>query len=247
MRRIPVLALALLLPAAGAGLGEAPRLAFLIAEDEYQAARTLPAFAREHLASEYRVSFLEPPRGARDDIGGMEALAEADLILLYVRRRSLPEAKMRLFREALEAGTPLLALRTSSHAWDTRGRPGRGVEWKEFDAQVLGGNYQGHHGKGPLTLVEVVAGMGAHPVLEGVGELEGRGSLYRASPLSPSAQVLLSGSIAGAPPEPVLWFHRYGEAPVIYTSLGDPRDFEQPGFSRLLRNAVSWLLEQARD
>ena len=222
-----------------------PHLVFLIAEDEYQAARTLPAFAREHLSRRFRLIFLSPPEGVRNDIGGMDALAEADLVILYVRRRSLPPGKMRLFRRTLERGTPLLALRTSSHAWDTRGRgPGGGAEWRDFDPVVLGGNYRGHHGHGPQTVLEVVPGMEAHPVLDGVGEMAGKGSLYRVSPLAPSAQVLLTGSVEGKSPEPILWFHRYGKAPVLYTSLGHPEDFSQPGFNRLLRNAIGWLLDQ---
>ncbi len=228
----------------------APHLVFLIAEDEYQAAETLPQFAAEQLADNFQITILTQAADNPHSIPGMETLTQADLVVLYVRRRSLPAGQMRLFKNYLKSGKPLLALRTSSHAWHTRHRgPKNQVEWKTFDPEVLGGNYRGHYGKGAKTKIAAVPGMAAHPALEGVDiqQLIGQGSLYRVSPLATAVQVILTGEIPGHPPEPILWFHRYGKSPIAYTSLGHIGDFAQPAFNRLLRNTIAHLLKTSAD
>ena len=223
---------------------------FIIAEAQYRAAESLPEFAKDFLSPrpEYRITFLNQSTEDKYHLAGLVALKQADLVVLYVRRRSLLPEDMAFFKDYLSAGNPLLALRTSSHAWDTRNRgPRDQVEWKTFDPEVLGGNYQGHHADGIETTIAVVPGMEAHPILMGVdlSRLIGKGSLYKASPLSPRAQVILVGSIPGASTEPVLWQHPYGRGRVVYTSLGHPGDFAQPNFNRLLLNAIRHLLNSS--
>ncbi|UCF16645.1 MAG: hypothetical protein JSW59_04115, partial [Phycisphaerales bacterium] len=132
-----------------------PRVIFLSAESEYGAAESLPAFAHE-LEMKYGLC-CEVLQGSTDKRGedrnyipGMEALADADLAVLFVRRRALPAADMKYFRDYLSADKPLIGLRTASHAFDTRGNAPEGYgEWRDLDAAVLAGNYHGHHGSGP--------------------------------------------------------------------------------------------------
>ncbi len=71
-----------------------------------------------------------------------------------------------------------------------------------------------------------------------ITRLVGQGALYRTSQLFPSAQVILTGSMVDQKPEPVMWTHRYGKAPVVYLSRGHAEEFAQLKFQRLLRNAV---------
>lgn len=227
------------------------RVVFIIAEDEYRAAETLPKFAADHLPQSegYQVSFLTQDSSNKYRIPGMAQVAEADLVVLYVRRRSLPPEDMAHFRNYLSEGRPLIALRTSSHAWDTRNRGPQGqVEWKAFDPEVLGGNYHGHHRNGIESKISIVPGMSAHPILTGVNaqRLIGKGSLYKASPLAANTQVLLTGKIVQEPAEPILWLRRYGGSHIIYTSLGHIGDFEQPHFNRLLKNSVRFLLSVSK-
>lgn len=68
------------------------------------------------------------------------------------------------------------------------------------------------------------------------------GSLYRNTPLGSNTTVLLEATVLGSPPEPVAWTHAYRGARVFYTSLGHPKDFAEPSFRRMLRNAVHWAL-----
>ncbi|RME90282.1 MAG: hypothetical protein D6766_13525, partial [Verrucomicrobia bacterium] len=78
------------------------------------------------------------------------------------------------------------------------------------------------------------------------GSFTGHGSLYKVSPLAPDATPLLLGRIPDQPEEPVAWVRLYGpnEARVFYTSLGHPDDFREPGFRRLLFNAMLWAVRQ---
>lgn len=224
-------------------------IVFVIAEDEYHADESLPQFAAQHLTPEagFKNTFLLEDKDDKYRIMDMEQLATADLAVLYVRRRSLPAEDMARFRQLFKSGTPLLALRTSSHAWDTRGKgPQNRSEWPKFDPEVLGGNYHGHHGNQIESSISIVPGMAAHPILATINaeSLTGKGSLYKAAPLEPAAQVLLIGKIPNQPAEPIFWTHRYQASKVVYTSLGHVGDFAQPAFNQLLLNTVNYLLAE---
>ena len=176
--------------------------------------------------------------------GLVEALRDADVLLVSLRRRALPKEQLDAVRAHLAAGRPLMGIRTASHGFSPGGEDAkRGDSWSTFDPEVLGGHYAGHHGNGPNTVVTRAPGAENDPLLKGV-DLEkfvGHGSLYRVSPLVEGARPLLIGTIEGKPPEPVAWTHEYGarKARVFYTSLGHPDDFAEPAFRRLLLNAIS--------
>lgn len=224
---------------------------FLSAESEYKAAETLPAFARElefehGLACEILQGSTARTGPDRHEISGMEVLAKADLVVLYVRRRAFPTDQMKHLRRYLDRGGPLIGLRTASHAFDSRGSGPAAdhVEWPAFDPEVFGGNYRGHHGSGPVTTVTAATGANGHPILAGVGlPFASNGSLYRTRPLVEGTTPLLIGTIPNQQPEPVAWTNRYGPSRIFYTSLGHPDDFRNAPFRRLLINAVCWALD----
>jgi len=229
-----------------------PLVVFLSAENEYDAADTLPAFAHElQLSHGLRCEIVQ---GATDTkskdlhyISGMEILPQADLAVVYARRRGLPTEQMKYLRDFLNRGGPLIGLRTASHAFDSRGNaPKEGHdEWPKFDPEVLGGNYHNHYAAGPKVTVTPVAGAASHPILKGVElPLLSNGSLYRANPLAASATLLLVGTIPDKEPEPVAWTNRYKSSRVFYTSLGHPDDFVNPQFRKMLINAVFWAMDK---
>ncbi|MHC4616639.1 MAG: ThuA domain-containing protein [Planctomycetota bacterium] len=237
-----------------------PRVVFVIAENEYDADKTLPDFARElqtkyDFSCEFALGVAKPSNAKeRDNIAGMTALATADLAVVYVRRRALPPKQMKYLRAYIRAGKPLIGLRTASHAFVTRGeKPQAGVlEWPEFDGEVLGGNYHGHHGNkaedGPRTYVWVKPGIESHPILAGVpaGESHVRSWLYKTLPLGKNTRALMMGRVEGRKPhEPVAWTNTHsGGGRVFYTSLGHPDDFKLTWFRRMLINAMFWALNR---
>ncbi len=228
-----------------------PRVVFISAESEYSAAETLPEFAhvlktKYGLYCEVLQGSIKKTGEGRYYIAGMEALTNADLAVLFARRRALPAEQMDYFRNYLKSGRPLIGLRTASHAFDTRGNAPAGyAEWQKLDPEVLGGNYHGHHGNGPKCAVTIAAGADSHPILTGVQlPFTSNGSLYEVRPLTDSTTRLLIGTIPDNEPEPVAWTNRYKESRIFYTSLGHPDDFQNPHFRRMLINAVFWAMNK---
>jgi nicotinamidase-related amidase/type 1 glutamine amidotransferase len=226
-----------------------PHLAIVMAEDEYRTETTLPRFALEHLGHDFRCTMVYGSDTQRHDIPGLEVLQEADLALLSIRRRVLPPAQMQHVRAFVAAGKPLVAMRTSSHAFALRDAAPEGYEqWPEFDREVLGCRYAGHHPnndpKQPRTFVWVAPQASSHPVVRGLRSEEFAvvSSLYRSLPLAQGTTPLLWGRFADAQPhEPVAWLYRRPDGGrVFYTSLGHEEDFRIPDFVRLLRNGVYW-------
>lgn len=212
-------------------------IAMLIAESEYDAKKTLPAFAAKYLTEggHYAFNVIEQSEG--DTLDAVRQIQDADLLWVYVRRKYLPEHQLEYIRQHIASGKPVLAMRTSSHAFET---------WKEFDAEILGGNYQNHHPEGPDTWALPIPEQLNHPILSGLGDkpFEVVSSLYKTKPLAPDAQPLLMGRFQNQEEEPVAWTRKVGEAKIFYTSLGHPKDFEIPQVNRLISNALDWLVEK---
>ena len=225
-----------------------PHVVFMISEPEYETEITLPAFAERYLAPRgLRCSMVLGDAAQPDVFPEIEELKTADLLVLSVRRRALPAEQLGIVREYLEAGKPLVGIRTACHAFHTRGQHAVGqAEWQEFDPQVLGGNYQGHHGNGPVTAVRIADGAQRHPIVAGLPAdgFTSNGSLYQVSPVAATVSVLLIGEIPGQPAEPVAWTNTFHGGRIFYTSLGHKDDFAKPEFNHLLLHAIFWALDR---
>lgn len=250
-RRLLLATLGLILAASAAFAADArKKLVLLIAEHEYETAQTLPEFAARHLAGAFRVAVvtgsLAPGEVAFDRI---DEVADADVLLVSVRRRTPPKAQLELIRRHVAAGKPVVGIRTASHAF-ALGRNQKladgNAEWAGFDHEVIGGNYANHHGRGALTTATASSPEAArHPILRGVTlPLTSDATLYRNTPLRPGATALLTGTIPNQPAEPLAWtFARPGGGKTFYTSLGGPSDFKNPAFVQLLKNGILWAAE----
>lgn len=220
-----------------------PHLVMLIAEDEYHTGDSLPAFAQSQLGRDFRVTVLHGSTSVRDDIPGIEALADADALLISVRRRVLPPEQLCYVRDHVAAGKPVIGIRTASHAFSLRKKqPPKGhTAWPEFDAQVFGGNYHGHHRNDLKSNVRITDPK--HVVTKGLmPEVVPQGwSLYQTSPLAKGTEVLTTGTIDGLPSEPVTWtFLRQDGGRSFYTSMGNVDDFRNPRFVKLLYRGICW-------
>ncbi|MCX7701352.1 MAG: ThuA domain-containing protein [Gemmataceae bacterium] len=222
-----------------------PHVVFLIGEDEYQTAETLPKFAADELEPKgLRCVFVHADPKKPNEFPGIEKLREADLLVLSVRRRIPPDDQLAVIRHYLAAGKPLVGIRTASHAFALRDQPGG---WPEFDRDVLGGDYQGHHGVGQESIITSVEARRDHPILTGVGrEFRSKASLYKNRKLASTATPLLVGRLENHAGEPefVAWTNRHQGGRIFYTSLGSVDDFAEPNFRRLLLNAIFWALDR---
>ena len=233
-----------------------PHLAIVMAEREYKTNISLPGFVSSAgLGKDFRVSYVHADVKDRNHIPGLETLKEADIALISVRRRLLKPDIMKIVRDFVAAGKPVVGIRTASHAFSlNKGNPPEGyAEWPEFDAQVFGGNYHGHYGNKLKSSVrfetsqlkgKLLVGINGKPIPQG-------GSLYQTKPLNESATVLATGLIDGAPEseaEPIAWtFKRADGGKSFYTALGHVDDFQNPVFVKLLTNAIYWAADLKQD
>ena len=158
----------------------------VIGEDEYKTELTLPAFARQELEPRgFQVELVQADPADKNNFPGLaQAVARSDLVLISIRRRTPPHEQLNAIRAHLAAGKPLVGIRTASHAFARRDQSAPlangAATWPEFDPEVLGGHYTGHHGVGPKVATAVAPGAERHPILRGVDltRLLSNGSLY---------------------------------------------------------------------
>ena len=229
------------------------KIALVIGENEYQTWETLPAFAREHLAPRgfTVVPVMASPREGDPEFQNIEALRDADLVVVSTRRRTPPQRLIDLLKAHVAAGKPVVALRTASHGFDAAPKAPGYAAWPSFDRDVLGLKYGGHYNnkppQGPRTFLEGVAGQATHPVMTGVtGARQITTShLYKQSAPGDSVTVLMQGRVEGQTTvEPVTWVNTTQGRRVFATSLGNPDDFETASFRRLLLNGILWGLRE---
>ena len=167
------------------------------------------------------------------DSPSLVALDDADAIVVFTRRLLTQGAELERLQQYCSNGRPVVGLRTASHAFQ---------HWLEFDRDVLGGHYEGHHDSSMSLDIELVPQATTHPILQGVQPFTACGSLYRNTPIAKDTSLLLSGH-QGEHHEPVAWTcERAGRA--FYTSLGHQGDFWELDFLRLVRNGILWSLNQ---
>lgn len=244
-----VLAVVMLSASIGAGAAEPVHAVFLLHEKEYNTTETVPAFAREEFENKlgWKCSYVIGRRP--NQLRGTDVVKDADVVFISVRRQALEPDQLAPIREFIEAGKPVVGIRTASHAWTLRGDAPEGKEqWPEFDRDVLGGNYHGHYPKdfaSPDVSTTWSDPHSQHLILTGVDPSKrNTGSWhYQVRPLADTTEVLAWGQHEDNEPEPVAWtnINIYGGR-VFYTSLGHPVDFESDAFRTMLINGMRWAV-----
>ena len=255
-------------------------VALLAGDEEYRSEEALPMLARilsTHHGFKTRVLFSQNPDTGEIDpeeqtyVPGLEVLNEADAVVLFWRFRELPDASMAHFVRYLESGKPLLAIRTSTHAFFyTRNKESRYARysWENkdwpggFGQQILGDTWIAHHGDhGKESTRGVLEPENfQHPVLRGVLDVWGPTDVYAIKNLPPQARVLLRGQILqgmtkdaapvqderNQPMMPITWYQEQdneGNARRTVTStIGAATDLESEDLRRLFVNAIYWGL-----
>ncbi len=223
----------------------------LVSDDHYHADKTLPEFA-QYLRETQNLQVTILHGEGEHHFPGIANLKNADAIVVYVRRLGIPTGQMKILQDYVSAGKPLIALRTASHGFKMKFKNPKGfqvpegrMEWPEFDAEILGGNYHNH---GPNKLgTDVLNVASDHPILKDVSpeKWHSTGSLYYTQPITKDSVLLMQGSIPDGT-EPLTWIREAvpGRGKVFYTGLGHPDDFQVPAFRTLFVNAIDWALEE---
>lgn len=258
-----------------AGLGKGRHIVFIASDHEYKSEESMPALAKilaKRHGFKCTVLFgLDQKTGAivpgeSSFIPGTEALAHADLLVLYTRFQELPAEQMRPIVDYLKRGGPVLGLRTSTHAF----RFPAGSEFAKFSfdyagadftggfgRQVLGETWAGHNGNNHVESVRLVAtpALASHPILSGVKDAWSELSSYKAHPPADCQVLMMAQPLTSmdphsaphpkCPPMPAAWTRLYrlpdGQEGRAFTiTQGGPADLNNDGFRRLMVNACLW-------
>lgn len=139
------------------------------------------------------------------NLPGMEALASADACIMLWRFRAPKDELMKHFVDYMNAGKPIIALRTSTHAFNYPGNstsPYAKYGWTSkdwpggFGKNVLGETWVSHWGKHKVeaTLGIIEEGAKSNPLLRGVTDLFGDTDVYEAAPPA-DANILVRGQV----------------------------------------------------
>ncbi|MDQ8199850.1 ThuA domain-containing protein [Pelagicoccus enzymogenes] len=216
------------------GFGEPLRLHLLSGSEEYQSEKSLSVWA-ERLQELYGVQCtFSLGTDKVDTVDGLEAMDEADVLVVFCRRWILQGEEAQRIVDWCEQGKPVLAIRTGSHAFEF---------YKEFDSKILGGDYSGHGPAEDGIRIEIVDASRTDPILYQLSSWSRPGKLYRNPNIASDVQVLLT---AKSPNEeaPVAWKRINGEQRVFYTSLGVPEDFRNERFLGMLDRALFWVADR---
>jgi hypothetical protein len=249
-------------------------IVFIAGEREYRSEESLPALAKilaKHHGFKCTVLFTLANDGTimpqGPNLQGLEILRDADLLFMFMRFLELADEEMSHFDAYVQSGKPIVALRTSTHAFRIADGAWKKYDWqydgkdylKGFGRQVLGETWVAHNGDNHLqsTRLTPVGHQKSHPVLRGVGDMHMQTGSYLVSPRQGSWPIVmaqpLKGMEATSDPHPAL----YG-VPAVWTRVRDvgekgrvltcthgaSEDILDEGLRRLLVNACFWALRE---
>ena len=256
------------------GPGKGKHLVFIASDHEYRSEETLPALARilaKHHGFKCTVVFGVNAKGeiqpGANNVPGIEALKDADLMVIFTRFQNWPDEQMGHFVDYLDRAGPIVGLRTATHGfkipgdskWAKYSNGFGGEDYKDgFGRQVLGEKWAGHYGGNhrQSTRLDVVPEQKDHPILRGIDKMWAQCGGYNAAPLEPFTALAmaqpLKGMTADSPddesrkPVPGAWVRSYkgkdgkAEGRVFTSTYGASNDIEDEGYRRLLINACFW-------
>ncbi len=263
------------------GPGKGKHIVFISGDEEYRSEEALPMLAAI-LSKRYgfncTVLFpIDPASGMIDamylgNIPGLENLRKADLMFIFTRFRELPDEQMKYIEEYLDAGKPVVGIRTATHAFNyTKNLKSPFAKyhfrstvkgWEGgFGPRVLGETWVAHHGahgdEGTRGLIDGMQQNAGNPILNGVKDIWAPTDVYGIRAL-PGADVLVwgqctDGMTAARPVNleksimPVAWTRHYtgknGNKGRVFTStMGASIDLLNEDLRRLLINASFWAV-----
>jgi hypothetical protein len=263
------------------GPGKGKQIVFLTGDEEYRSEEGLPMLAKilavRHGFKCTVLFAINPADGTIDpvtltNIPGIQALDTADLCVMLLRFRELPDEQMKHFVDYLHAGKPIIALRTSTHAFayaHNKQSPYVRFDWQDkawpggFGQQVLGETWIDHHGDHGKESTRGVINEATknNPILRGVNDIWVPTDVYGVIHLPADALVLVYGQVlSGMRPDdppvkgpknepmmPIVWVRNYAGDPshisrIVTTTMGAAVDLQNHDLRRLLVNAAYWCV-----
>jgi hypothetical protein len=263
----------------GPGMGK--KIALVAGDDEYRSEEGLPMLGKilsQRLGFDCTVHFPAGPDGIikpgdHGPVSNPDGMERADAIIMLLRFRSWDNQAMQKLENAYLRGVPIIALRTSTHAFDfgDKNHPyhkwhwsGKADGWQGgFGKQVLGETWVAHHGahakEGCRGIIEDANK--DHPILRGVTDVFADSDVYTATAPA-DATILMRGQVTDSlkpdskpvagkkndPMQPVVWTReRKNENGnvnrIVTTTMGAATDLQSEGLRRLIVNSVFWGLK----
>jgi hypothetical protein len=254
-------------------------IVFLTGDEEYRSEEGLPMLAKilsQRHGFKCTVLFALDPDGTINpdnnrSLAGAEALDSADAIVMLLRYRNWPDEQMKHFADAYQRGVPIVALRTSTHAFKIEN--GAYKNYNQFGKRILGEGWVNHWGKHKSEATRGVIEPGAKddPILRGVEDDFADSDVYEAYPPA-DAKILLRGQVLSGmkptdppadyrkkrasdqqeqgvndPMMPVAWTREFDNkfdthSRILTTTMGAATDLQSEGLRRLIVNGVYWGL-----
>jgi hypothetical protein len=205
------------------GAGQGRHVVFLAGDEEYRSEEGLPMLAKilsQRHGFKCTVLFSVDPDGtinpkSSKSLSNPAALDTADAVVMLLRFRAWPDEDMARFARLLDAGKPIVALRTSTHAFN--GFP-KGSAWESwnynnqggFGKRVLGETWLTHWGRHKVQATRGVIepAQRGNPLLRGITDIFGDSDVYEAYP-PPDATILVRGLVLdGMTPDAAPATHR---------------------------------------
>lgn len=241
------------------GPGKGKKIVLVSGDEEYRSEEALPMLGKilsqRHGFTCTVLFSVDPEKGYIDsnnqkNLPGMEALNDADLMIVATRFRTPSEEQMKPFDAYIEAGKPVIGLRTATHGF--RGK------WSYFGLQILGERWVAHHGghkrEGCRGVIEKANAK--HPVLHSVKDVFAPSDVYTVKNLKPEATILLRGAVTKTldpkseilegkkndPMMPLAWLREYtspggAKGKAFCTTMGAAVDLVSEDARRLIVNA----------
>jgi len=263
------------------GPGKGKHIVLIAGDEEYRSEEAMPMLGKilaVHHGFKCTVLFsTNPDDGTIDPINqtnipGIKNLETADMMILFLRFRELPDEDMKYIDDFVNSGKPIMGLRTSTHAFQYKRNPDspyakyhfRSKEWPGgFGQRVLGDTWISHHGHHKVEATRGVINEPFKdcPILKGVCDVFGPTDVYGIKNLTDDAKVLMWGQVLvgmkptdkpvdgpkNDPMMPLVWLKDYtGDqgktSKVICTTMGASVDLECEDLRRLLVNSCYWAL-----
>ncbi|MEM6469794.1 MAG: hypothetical protein AAF802_09605 [Planctomycetota bacterium] len=243
-------------------------------DEEYRSEESMPMLAKilsVHHGFDCTVLFSMSKDGEYIDpnhsegVVGWEHLKDADLMIIATRFRKPSPRDGQYISDFLDAGKPIIGLRTATHAFAGDGFFGNSIPFAKFGRMILGEEWVSHHGRhkqqGARGVIE--AEYTDHPILKSVGDVFCPSDVYGVTHLTGDDKILMRGAVTESldpaskiiegdinePMQPFAWLHPY-DSPKGTTGLsfcttsGASVDLLNEGLRRMVVNAVFFLLEQ---
>jgi hypothetical protein len=260
------------------GPGKGKHIVLLAGDDEYRSEELIPQLAKVlavHHGFKCTVLFpinkengtIDP--STLDNIPGLPMLKDADLMVMFLRFRELPDEQMKCILDYTNSGKPMIGLRTSTHPFNYRRQkdsPYAKFSFQSRDPQggygrvVFGETWISHYGRHQRESTRglIAKGMENCPIVKGTEDIWGPSDVYGLTTLHGDCKPLIMGQVlSGMNPTdkpnpdkklvPVAWLKTYtgteGKAARVFTTtMGHAGDLKSEGFRRLLVNACYWCM-----